>query len=64
MSEPQVKIIYRTYTPAAKRSISKYQKTEKGKLAVAKANKRYYLKNKEKMNAARREKYRMKKALK
>ena len=63
MSEPQIKIVYRTYTPAAKLSIKRYHESEKGKLKLKEAAKRYYLKNKDKINLQRRERYRKKKAL-
>ena len=53
--------LFTEHTPAAKRSISKFQKTKKRKLAVPTANKHYYLlRNKENKNAARRERYRIK----
>jgi hypothetical protein len=65
MSDPQVKVIYkivyRTYTPARKLSIQRYHQSEKGKLKLKEAARRYYLKNKEKINKERRERYAKKK---
>ena len=52
----QTIIIYKTYTPAAKRAQKKYYDTEKGKQAYFRANKRFREKHRDKINAKYREK--------
>ena len=59
--EPNVIIIYKTYHPSQRRAIRKYQQSPHGKLVLKECKKRYYERNKERINALAREKYREKK---